>query len=127
MKSFKLISSSAIVLFVLMVPNVHATTVGECKGLIDIVEGTLGDADIGGKNPDRTRAGLESKLDGASMKVSQAKFADAIDKMTDFKYKVQDMTVPNRKGETKIDPDDAFDLEAGANEAIDCIEDLLAY
>ena len=124
MKNFKLISFSAILFFVLMVPNVHATTVDECQGLIDIVGVTLDGAEIGGRNPGRTLAGLESKLDGASMKVSQAKFADAIGKMTDFSYKVQDMAVPNRKGETKIDAESADDLVDGANDAIGCIDSL---
>ena len=47
--------------------------------------------------------------------------------MTDFSYKVLDLAVPNRKGETKIDPDDSANLFVEANAAINCIEELSAY
>lgn len=102
----------------------QATTVSECTYLIEVVKGELAGVEIGGNNPDRTRESLESKLEGARLKLDQAKFCDAITKLGDFKDKVTVLAEPNRKGETKIDADDAQTLADGAGDAIACIQEL---
>ena len=57
-------------------------------------------------------------MSGASKKLGQAKFTDSIQKLVDFNSTVYDLSQPNRKGETKMDPDDATSLTDGANDAI---------
>ena len=101
-----------------------AATIGEAHDLIQLVRTTLDGVDIGGRNPDRARASLDSKLYGADIKLDQYKACDAFDKMVDFRDQVSTMAVPNRKGETKIDPGDAGQLVSEAQDAIDCILQL---
>lgn len=107
---------------VLAVLPVGATTISECQSLIAIVKGDLASVEIGGGNPDRTRAGLESKLDGASTKLDQAKFADAIAKLVDFQSQVAQLA---GGGKPKIDQAAADLLTAGAGDAITCVCDLI--
>jgi hypothetical protein len=102
---------------------VTATTVSECQQLITTVD--LAGVIIGGNNPERTRASLNSKLSGASAKLDQAKFCDAINKLRDFKSSVLALATPNAKGETKMEPLDANRLADEADDAISCITQLL--
>ena len=124
MNTFRSFSIFTALLCVLVMPAVQATTVSECADQIQTLEKELAGVDIRGNNPDRTRAGLESKLSGSLTKLDQAKFCDAILKVTQFRDKVQDLAVPNRKGETKMDAADADSLGIGADDAIVCIRDL---
>jgi len=107
-----------------LVPAAFATTVDECLVLIENLETALDGVEIGGRHPDRTRAGLESKLSSASVKTNKAKFCNAIDKLEGFESKVGDLAVANRKGQTKMDPADAASLQSDAEEAILCVADL---
>jgi hypothetical protein len=124
MNTFRAFSFCTALLYVLMMPSVQATTVGECADQIQTLEQQLDGVEVGGNNPDRTRASLESKLSGSLTKLDQAKFCDAILKLAQFRDKVQDLAVPNRKGETKMNADDAYSLATSADEAIVCIRDL---
>jgi PKD repeat protein len=91
-----------------------------CQELIQSTENELDDVDIGGKNSDRTRDGLESKLDGASAKLLEGKFEDAIQKLVDFKTKLPKLA---NKGE--ISQEDADLLIAEADGAIACIQSII--
>jgi len=124
MNTFRAFSICTALLYILMIPAVQATTVSECAGQIQTLEQELSGVEIRGNNPDQTRASLESKLSGSLIKLDQAKFCDAILKLTQFRDKVQDLAVPNRKGETKMDTADSDSLASGADEAIVCIRDL---
>jgi hypothetical protein len=98
-----------------------ATTVDECKVLIDVVQTTLDGVVIGGGNPDRTRSSLESKLAGAKIKLDQAKVADALKKLGQFRDKIVEL---RDAAKPKIDAGDAQSLIDAVDDAIACVEDL---
>lgn len=112
------------VLSLVSAPAVLATTVSECTAQITNLQGELAGVDIRGGNPERTRAGLDSKLSNAATKLDQAKFCDSIAKLADFRDSVGQLGLPNAKGETKMNPEDSASLANGAEEAMICIGDL---
>lgn len=99
-----------------------ATTIDECKALIDVVWSTLDGVEIGGGNPDRTRASLESKLAGAKTKLDQGKFADARRKLGDFQSSVESL---RDAAKPKISAEDAQALLEAVGDAIACVECLM--
>ena len=124
MKLKSKIIGMAIAFPMIVATSASATTVGECDALIGVVKSQLAATEIEGRNADRNRAGLEGKLDNASIKLNQAKFSDSIQKLTDFGYTVDDLATPKiKKGvsDYKMTPEDAAELISGANEAIGCI------
>ena len=72
-----------------------------------------------GKNAVKDEAGLLLKLDNANAKLVEGKYADASQKLTDFRNTVIALDVGG-----KVDPVDASELIAGANEAIAYVEGL---
>ena len=60
---------------------------------------------------------LQDKLAAASAKLAEDKFADAIEKVSDFRATVE---VLNTAPKLKIHPDDAAVLIGGANDVIAC-------
>ena len=98
-----------------------ATTIDECKALIDVVQTTLDGVEVGGGNPERTRASLESKLAGAKTKLDQAKVDDALQKLGQFRDKVAELRDARKP---KIDAGDAAVLIAAVDDAIACVESL---
>ena len=124
MKTSKFYALGAIVLSFVVSPIAHATTVSECTTQITTLQQELAGVEIGGGNPDRTRASLDSKLSNAATKLDQAKFCDSISKLTDFRDSVIQLGIPNAKGESKINPQDAESLAAGASDAMICVRDL---
>ena len=97
------------------------STVDECKALLGGIQSDLDAITIGGNNPDRTRTSLSSKLDGASLKLDQGKYADAVTKLEDF----QDAVIAMRDAaKPKLSAADAGLLLDGAAQAIACILDL---
>lgn len=120
----KIFGSLAAVLAVTMMLGANpasATTVDECKALIVVVQTTLDGVEIGGGNPARTRASLESKLEGAKIKLDQAKVGGALQKLTDFRMKVEEL---RDAAKAKVDPLDAQDLIDDVNDAITCVQGL---
>lgn len=101
----------------------NAATVEECQAKIDALKVQTASAEFFGQNADETQTNLLAKLDEASAKLAEGKFADAIQKLTDFRTKVEEL---NAAAKPKIDPEDAAALIAGANDAIACIESLQA-
>lgn len=95
--------------------------ISDCIAMIDNLKTALDGAEIGGRNAERTRAGLESKLEGAKIKIDQLKVCDAVQKLEDFRNSVESLGTPNAKGQSKMDPDTAQSLVADANDAIDCL------
>ena len=101
----------------------QAQTVSDCQALIDQTASDLAAVTIGGNNPEQTRASLESKLTGASTKLAEGKYLDAIDKLIDFRTSVEKLASAPKP---KISQADADLLIADANRAIACIEGLIA-
>lgn len=101
----------------------RAESIAGCQNLIDQTGADLAGVTIGGNHPDRTRDSLQSKLDGASAKLAEGKFQDAIDKLVDFSTAVEQMTAASKP---KIGPTDAELLVTDANNAVACLQSLLA-
>ena len=124
MKTRRLLIGLAVAFPMFVATSANATTIGECDAMIGVVRTQLDATEITGRNADRNRSGLESKLDNASIKLNQAKFSDSIQKLTDFGYTVDELATPKiKKGCTanKMSPEDASVLINGVNEAIACV------
>ena len=98
---------------------VQAETLTDCQAKIDVLRGQTVNATFFGQNAEKNRTGLLTKLDNASVKLTEGKNADAIQKLTNFRD-----TVAALNAQGKIDPDDANTLILGANDAIACITAL---
>jgi hypothetical protein len=101
MKSMmKKISFAAILFtFAMLVaaPLAHATTVTEVQAMIASLKTKTTSVIITGKSAEtKDRPGLLAKLDEASLKVDQAKFCDAVQKLNDFKVKVNQLIAAGR-------------------------------
>lgn len=75
-----------------------------------------------GRQAEKNRAGLLAKLDNASTELGRGKLCDAIQKLTDFRNKVNQLIA---SGSINSDPTvgtTGQDLVDGANEAIACIQ-----
>lgn len=98
----------------------HAQTVDECQADIAALKVETQNATFIGQNAAKDQAGLIGKLDSASAKVSQGKFADALANLQSFRAKVVAL---DQQG--KIVHEDAPTLIAGADEAIACVQSLI--
>src|SRR5919112_4010175 len=94
----------------------QAETLTDCQAKIDVLKSQTQSAHFFGQNAEKNRLGLLTKLDNASVKLTEGKNADAIQKLTNFRDTVAAL---NTQG--KINPDDANTLITGANNAIACI------
>ena len=121
MKIKHFLISIAVVLPLISVTPASASSIGDCDARIGLVRTQLDATDIVGRNAEKNRTGLERKLDGASTKLSQEKYSDSIQKLTDFVHSVADLAIPDRKGVSKMDAGGAELLVKGANEAIECV------
>jgi hypothetical protein len=101
-------------------PAQAETTVDECQAKIAALRlETENATTFLGKNAAKDEAGLLLKLDNANAKLVDGKYADASEKLTDFRN-----TVIALDAGGKVDPVDASELIAGANEAITCVDGL---
>ena len=93
-----------------------------CQALIDALRTDTQNVVLTGRQADKNRAGLLGKLDNASTDLSKGKLCGAIQKLTDFRNKVNQLIA---SGSINTDPTVGVtgqDLVDGANEAIACIE-----
>jgi hypothetical protein len=103
-----------------------ASTISECQALIAALRSETESVIIVGKNAEKNRLGLLSKLDNASVSLDRVKLCDAIRKLTDFRVKVNQLIA---SGSINTDPAAGVtgqDLVDGANEAITCVQSLVA-
>jgi len=98
----------------------HAQTVDECQADIAALKVETQNATFIGQNAAKDQAGLIGKLESASAKVSQGKFADALANLQSFRAKVVAL---DQQG--KIAHEDALTLIAGADETIACVQSLI--
>ncbi len=106
-----------------------ADTVSECQTLIANLKAETTAVVITGKSADKDRAGLIGKLDQASFALDQAKFCDAIQKLNDFKVKVNQLITAGRINQTPTDASGnplvtGTQLLSDADAAINCINGL---
>lgn len=69
-------------------PLAHATTITEVQAMIASLKTKTETVIITGKAADKDRSSLLAKLGEASLKLDQAKFCDSVQKLNDFKTKV---------------------------------------
>lgn len=113
-------AAAAGLLALILVPgSALATTITECKTQIATLKVATVAATITGQNAAKDEAGLLSKLGDAEMKLDQAKFADAISKMTDYRSKVSQLAAAR-----KMSAAEAADLISQADAIILCIQSL---
>ena len=93
-----------------------------CQALIDALRADTEAVVLTGRQADKNRAGLLGKLDNATSDLSKGKLCGAIQKLTDFRNKVNQLIA---SGSINTDPTVGVtgqDLVDGANEAIACIQ-----
>ena len=94
----------------------------DCQALISALRADTETVVLTGRQADKNRAGLLAKLDNASTDLSKGKLCGAIQKLTDFRNKVNQLIA---SGSINNDPSVGVtgqDLVNDANEAIACIQ-----
>jgi hypothetical protein len=108
---------------------VRAETVTECQQLIASLKAETQSVVITGKAAEKDRAGLVGKLDNASLSLDRGKFCDAIQKLNDFKVKINQLIAAGQINQNPTDANGATvptgtQLLADADAAINCINRL---
>ena len=126
--------SAAAILFAVAVmfsaAVVNATTVSEAQTLLATLKSETQSVTITGKNAEsKDRPGLIGKVDNASFAVDSAKFCGAIQKLNDFKVKVNQLIAAGKINQTPTDAAGntlvtGTQLLADADAAIKAINDL---
>jgi hypothetical protein len=109
-----------------IVPQTSASTISECQALIAALRAETESVAITGKNADKDRAGLLGKLDNASVALDRVKLCDSIRKLTDFRDRVNQLIVAGKINNDPTAGVTGQDLVDGANEAIACVQSLVA-
>jgi hypothetical protein len=104
----------------------HATTVSECQAIINGLKVKTASVAIAGKQAEtKDRPSLTVKLDEASLKLDQAKFCDSIQKLNDFKVKVNQLAAAGKINQDPAAGVTAQELLTDADAAIACVNDLV--
>jgi hypothetical protein len=103
----------------------HATTVSECQAIVAGLKAKTATVAIAGKSAEKDRAGLTVKLDEASLKLDQTKFCDSIQKLNDFKVRVNQLSAAGRINQDPAAGTTGQELLADADAAIACVNDLI--
>ena|SRR6185503_18311181 len=114
----------ATLILAFMAVQVNARTMQDCQGLIAGLRADTAAVVITGKSAEKDRAGLLGKLDNASDALARGKFCTAIQKLVDFRNKVNQLIAA---GKINSDPNVGVtgqNLVDDANEAIACIQGL---
>ena len=118
--TMKIASFSAVIILALaMLVGVTPANadIPTCQLLLDSLRSQTEAVDISAKD----RATLLSKVDDAKAKINQAKFCDALEKLNDYRAKVNDLL---NAPKPKISQEDADSLLTLVNDAIACITEL---
>ena len=104
----------------------HATTVSECQAIIAGLKTKTQSVAIAGKQAEtKDRPAMVVKLDDAALKLDQAKFCDAIQKLNDFKVKVNQLAAAGKLNTDPAAGVTAQELLTDADSAITCVNDLV--
>jgi len=123
----KKISFAAILFAVAMLvaaPMAQATTVTEVQAMLASLKTKTETVAITGKQADKERAGLLGKLNEASLKVDQAKFCDAIQKLNNFKTSVNALITAGRINQDSTLGTTGTELLADADSIIAALNEL---
>ena len=93
-----------------------ATTVGECLVTLDVLSELTAGAEFSSARADRDQAGLLGKVENAALKLDQAKFADSLQKLGDYRDKLGQLV-----DAAKINAQDGAELLDGLDAATACI------
>lgn len=99
-----------------------ASAIQDCGALITALRADTETVVLTGRQADKNRAGLLGKLDNASSDLSKGKLCGAIQKLTDFRNKVNQLIA---SGSINNDPNvgaTGQDLVNDANDAIACLQ-----
>jgi hypothetical protein len=133
MKTTRLVLAAffAILMLAVAAPASAQSTVEECKARIGLIQADLAAivtaGRVGGNNPQQTSSSLASKLQAAETKLDQHKFADALQKLQDFKTAVIalcDAAKPKLSAADAgllLDGADSSPIDEGVNGAIACV------
>lgn len=114
----------ALAMFV-VAPVAQATTVTEVQAMIASLRAKTASITITGKSAEtKDRPGLLEKLDEASLKVDQAKFCDAIQKLNNFKTTVNHLIAVGRINQDPALGATGQELLADADAIIAAINEL---
>ncbi|HVF56797.1 MAG TPA: hypothetical protein VM934_11645 [Pyrinomonadaceae bacterium] len=121
-------SFAAIIFAVAMLaaaPLANATTVSEAQSMIASLKARTETVAISGKSAEtKDRPGLIGKLGEAALKVDQAKFCDAIQKLNDYKVKVNQLIAAGRINQDATLGTTGQELLADADATITAVRDL---
>jgi hypothetical protein len=122
-------ASFAAVLFALALfvaaPLANATTVSEVQTMLASLKAKTTTVAITGKQAEsKDRPGMVGKLDEAALKVDQAKFCDAIQKLNDFKVKVNQLIAAGKINQDPTLGTTGQELLTDADAAINGIREL---
>lgn len=116
----KLVAAAAIALGATgaLTAPAHATTAGECQGLIAVLSTDTAGA---GSLTAKASTGLVDKADAAAAKLEAGKLADALAKLTDY-----DSTLASLHGapKPKVSDDDFVLLDGDVDAALDCVASI---
>jgi hypothetical protein len=113
---------AASILLLSLQPSAVAQTFDECKADIDLLIADTSTVTLTANNADKARADLLVKLQRAEVKLSQAKFLDAIQALKDYEAQVNELLNPKGNSSTPgISSADAARLISEADSALTCI------
>lgn len=107
---------------VFVVRQTSASMMQDCQGLIDLLAADTQAVVIVGRNAEKNRTGLLGKLDGASTSLERGKLCSAIQKLNDFRNKVNQLIA---SGSINTDPTVGVtgqELVDDATDAIACVQ-----
>jgi hypothetical protein len=116
--TFRIAAACFALLLSLVVPvaSASAATAAECSAQIDQLRGAVATASFTNEK-DRTTA--NAKLVAAQQKLTLGKNDDAIQKLVDFRTRIEQLNAAGKLG-----AGDVAGLLAGANSAIACVQSL---
>ena len=124
MKKFSFAAILFAIAMMVAAPAAQATTITEVQAMIASLKTKSETVALGGKQADKERLSLLAKINEASLKVDQAKFCDAIQKLNDFKVSVNHLINVGRINQDPAAGTTAQELLNDADAAIAGLNDL---
>lgn len=105
-------------------PLVHATTITEVQAMLTSLKTKTATVVITGKSAEKDLNGLLNKLDEATLKLDQAKFCDSVEKLNDFKVRVNALITAGRINQDPALGTTGTELLTDADAIIKALNDL---
>ena len=125
MKKFSFAAILFAIAMMVAAPAAQATTITEVQAMIASLKTKSETVALSGKSAEtKERVSLLAKINEASLKVDQAKFCDAIQKLNDFKASVNHLITVGRINQDPAAGTTAQELLTDADAAIAGLNDL---